>query len=49
MDPAKLHVNIPIELLKIKPTLFDKKAIALSVSARGDFNGAIANASYFEK
>ena len=49
MDRAKLHVYVPTQLFIIIPTTFDKLAVPLSDSARGNFSGAIANAIYFEK
>ena len=49
MDPAKLHVNIATELLKNIHTLIDKIALGLSDIVRGNFSGAIANASFFKK
>ena len=49
MDRAKFHVNIATKLFINKHTLLVKLALAVSDSARGNYNGAIANASYFEK
>ena len=49
MDQAKFHVNIATYLFINKHTLPDKLALALSDSARGNYNGAIANVGYFEK
>ena len=49
MDQTKLHVNLPTELSKSIPTLFNKVAMALSDSASGLFSDAFANASCFEK
>ena len=47
MDRAKLHVNIPTEIIINIHTLLDKLAKVLSDSARGKFNSA--NAGKFEK
>ena len=49
MVPAKLHVNIPTKPLKNTHTLLYKIAKALSETGRTSFNGAITNASNFEK
>ena len=49
MELANHHVNILPERLANIHTLLDQVAIALSESARRNFSGAIANASYLEK